>query len=166
MWGHNFGGSGKGAEETSMPVGDEDNLREQRFNRENFQVGHRSLFHLERELDATLQFENGDKSGSGLRVSQLWVTCILLGRLFREPMVLGRAVKMYARFQHHEIMRCMVKINDLEELAEPPLSGTLGASTSGPPKHEAMDMEERLGLQEEASLATQFIPGKAHTSHL
>ena len=104
------------------------------------------MFHLEWELDTTLQFEHGDGTSTGLRESQLWVTCILLGRLFRERLVLDRAVKMYARFQRCEIMRCMVKINDLEELAKPPLSGTLGASTSGPPKDEAMDMEESIGL--------------------
>ena len=92
--------------------------------------------------------------------------CILLGRLFREHLVLGHDVKMYARFQCHEIMRCMVKINDLEELAEPPLSGTLGTSTSSPPKDKAMDMEEIIGLQEEAKMAAQFNPGKSHTGHL
>jgi hypothetical protein len=91
---------------------------------------------------------------------------ILLGRLFKERLVLEQAVKMYARFQRLEIMRCMVKINDLEELAEPPLSGTLGASTSSTPKDNAMDVEESVGLQEEAKLATQFSPGKAHTGHL
>ena len=63
-------------------------------------------------------------------------------------------------------MRCMVKINDLEELAEPPLSGTLGASTSSNPKDDAMDMEESVELYEEAKLASQFSPGEAHTGHL
>ena len=59
---------------------------------------------------------------------------------------------MYARFQRHEIMRCMLKLNDLEELVEPPLGGTSGASTSGLPKDEAMDLDEGIGLQEEAKL--------------
>ena len=43
-------------------------------------------------------------------------------------------------------MRCMVKINDLEEKAEPLLSGTMGASTSGNPRDDAMDVEESVGL--------------------
>ena len=73
---------------------------------------------------------------------------------------------MYARFQRLEIMRCMVKINDLEEQVEPPLSGTLGASTSGTPKDDAMDVEESVGLQEEAKLAAQFSPGDAQAGHL
>lgn len=53
---------------------------------------------------------------------------------------------MYARFQRREIMRCMVKLNDLEELVEQPLGGTLGASTLGIPKDEAMDLDEGIGL--------------------
>lgn len=52
--GHNFGGSRKDLEETSMPLGDNDNLGEQWFNRENSQAEWRSLFRLERELDVTL----------------------------------------------------------------------------------------------------------------
>ena len=53
----------------------------------------------------------------------------------------------------------MVKINDLEEQAEPPLSGTLVTFTLGTLKDDAMDMEESMGLQEEARLAAQFSPG-------
>lgn len=34
-----------------------------------------------------------------------------------------------------------------------PLSGTMGASTSGNPRDDVMDVEESVGLQEEASLA-------------
>ena len=59
-------------------------------------------------------------------------------------------------------MRCMVKINDLEEQAEPPLSGTLGASTSGTSKGDTMDVEESVGLQEEARLVGQFSLGEVH----
>ena len=133
---------------------------------ESSQAEHRSLFHIEHELDATLQFKHGGGSGGRLRVSQLWVMHILLGRIFRECLVLGRAVKLYTRFQLYEIMRCMVKINDLEELAEPPLSGTLGASTSGPPKDKSMDVEESINLQEEAKLASKFSPGEANNGLL
>lgn len=81
------------------------------------------------------------------------MTRILLGWLFRERLVLGRAIKLYVRFQRREIMRCMVKINDLEELVEPPLGGTPDASTLGLPKDETMDMDESVGLQEEVKLA-------------
>ena len=57
-------------------------------------------------------------------------------------------MKLYARFQHRKIMRCMVKINDLEEQADPLLSGMLVDSTSGTPKDDAMGIEERVGLKE------------------
>ena len=59
-------------------------------------------------------------------------------------------------------MRCMVKLNDLEELAEPLLGGTPDASTSAPPKDVAMDLDEDDRLQEEANAATQFSPDEAN----
>ena len=59
-------------------------------------------------------------------------------------------------------MRCMVKLNDLEELVEPPLGGTPGSSTSGLPKDEVMHLDEGIELQEEAKLEAQFSPGKAN----
>ena len=49
---------------------------------------------------------------------------------------------MYAKFQQWEIMRCMVKMNDLEELADPLLGGTIGTSTLGLPKDVVMDLDE------------------------
>ena len=49
----------------------------------------------------------------------------------------------------------MVKINDLEEKAEPPLSGTMGASTSRN-RDDVMDVKESVGLRDEARLATHF----------
>ena len=39
-------------------------------------------------------------------------------------------------------MHCMVKLNDLEELAEPPMGGTSRDLTSTPPQEEAMDLDE------------------------
>ena len=71
-------------------------------------------------------------------------------------------MKLYSRFQRREIMRCMVKINDLEEQAELPLSGMLGDSTLGTSKGDVMDVKESMGLQEEARLAAHFSPGGAH----
>ena len=56
-------------------------------------------------------------------------------------------------------MRCMVKINDLEEKVEPLLSGMMGASTSGNPWDSAMEVEESVGLRDEARLAAHFSPG-------
>jgi hypothetical protein len=70
------------------------------------------------------------------------VTRILLGRLFKERLTLSQAVKSFEKFQHHEIMRGLVKLNELEEAAEPPLGGMPEASTSGLTKDEMQDLEE------------------------
>ena len=59
-------------------------------------------------------------------------------------------------------MRCMLKLNDLEELAEPPLGGTLRASTSAQSQDEAMAMEEEDGRLAEANDMAQFSLGDAN----
>lgn len=59
-------------------------------------------------------------------------------------------------------MHCMVKLNDLEELAKPSLGGTLGASTSTPPKDVVMDLDEEDRLQEEANEMAQFNLAEAN----
>ena len=59
-------------------------------------------------------------------------------------------------------MRCMVKLNDLEELAEPPLGETLGTLTSAPPKDDAMDLTEKEGRLVEANEMAQFSLGEAN----
>ena len=58
-------------------------------------------------------------------------------------------------------MRCMVKINDLEEKVEPPLSGVMGASSSGNPWDDAMEVKESVGLWDEANLVVHFSLGGA-----
>ena len=58
--------------------GGEANPGERWFNLETSPAERRALFHLEREMDATLLF----KYRGNRRASQLWVTRILLGRLF------------------------------------------------------------------------------------
>ena len=49
---------------------------------------------------------------------------------------------MYVHFQHREFMRSLVKINNLEEQAEPPLSDEVRASSSATYRGDAMDIEE------------------------
>lgn len=117
--GRSFGGFGKEAEDFSTMQGEEEDWGELSFKWENSQAKRRSLLYLERELDAVLHFEHGDDTGGDLKANPIWVTHILLGRLFREHQALGRAAKLFAQFQHSQIMRCMVKINKLEEKAEP-----------------------------------------------
>ena len=70
---------------------------------------------------------------------------ILLGRILRERTTLGRATKQYAKFQQLEIMRCMVKLNDLEDKAKPPLDGVPEASASALRRHEGMEMDAEAG---------------------
>ena len=53
---------------------------------------------------------------------------------------------MFAKFQRRDIMRCMVKLNDLEELVEPPLGGNSGISTSDLSKDMEMDLDESDAL--------------------
>ena len=58
-------------------------------------------------------------------------------------------------------MRGLVKLKDLEELTEPPLGGTLEATTSGSPKEEMLDLDVEDDIQEEENTEAQFSPGEA-----
>lgn len=97
---------------------------------------------LERELEATLIFKHSDDEDSGMKIQHVCITRILLGRLFRERKALGKAIKLYARFQRREFMCSLVKINDLEEQVELPLSSEVRASTSATYRGDEMDIEE------------------------
>ena len=159
--GRSDGGSSK-EHAFSTPLTEEaDEQGEAWFKQENSAM-ERSLMWLERELEAALNFEHMDGEDGGPRVNPIWITRILLGRQSRERQALGRAVKMYARFQRREFMRSLVKISDLEELAEPSLSGEMRASSSATYKGDAMDVDESVVLQEEARLAQQLSPGGGH----
>ena len=74
----------------------------------------------------------------------------MLGQLFRERLALEQAIKIFAKFQHYKIMRSLVNVKDLEELAEPSLGRASEASTSGPSKEELHDMEMEDALQDTA----------------
>lgn len=56
------------------------------------------MLRLERELEATLCFEHEDKDDVGPWSNLIWITRILLGRLLKECQVLGKVVKLFARF--------------------------------------------------------------------
>lgn len=101
-----------------------------------------------------------EHSGSQ-RASQLWVTRIFLGRLFRERLTLGREVKSFAKFQRHEIMRGLVKLNELEEVAEPPLGNMPEASTLGLPKDEMQDLEEEDTTLEDDGEEARYSLGES-----
>lgn len=92
-------------------------LAENCFHAENTASDHRILASLEQELQVAFRFEDGN----GRPLNSVWVVCILLGRLLCERTMLGRVIKQFAKFERREIMRGMVKLNELEDMAEPPL---------------------------------------------
>ena len=96
-------------------------------------------------METTLLFEHG----GSCRASPLWVTRILLGRLFRERLSLGRVVKSFAKFQRREMMRGLVKLNELEDVAEPSLGGNKETTVSRLPRDEPLDMEAEDAALEE-----------------
>ena len=71
-------------------------------------------------------------------------------------MALGHAIKKYAKFQCREIMRCIVKLNDLEDMVEHPLDGVPEALSSAMRQNELMDIEVEVGRQVGANNTTQF----------
>ena len=127
------------------------------FIMENSPVERRALSTLEKELEATLLFEHGGE----YRANPHWVTRILLGKLFRERLSLGRAVKSFAKFQDREMMWGLVKLNALEEVVEPPLGGNQERSVSRLPRDEPMDMEAEDAVLEEVEDDAQFSPGES-----
>ena len=92
--GRGLGGTGKDTEEVNSSTRDEISSGEHWFNQETSSAERRAMFQLERELETTLKFEHG----GGQQASPLWVTRILLGRLFKEQLALGHVVKVYAKF--------------------------------------------------------------------
>lgn len=91
----NVGNSEKAEAEGSHGGGWEMSSGECWFTMETSPAERQALFRLEKELEATLLFEHG----GDCRASPLWVTRILLGRLFHERLSLGRVVKLFAKFQ-------------------------------------------------------------------
>ena len=114
-----MGNSEKAEAEGSQGGGREMSPGEHWFTMETSPAERRVLFRLEKELEATLLFEHG----GSCRANPLSVTRILLGRLFRERLSLGRAVKSFAKLLCREMMRGLVKLNELEDVTEPSLGG-------------------------------------------
>lgn len=55
-------------------------------------------------------------------------------------------------------MRCMVKLNDLEDMVEPPLDGVPEASCSTMRQNEEIDMEAEAGRRAGATNTAHFSP--------
>ena len=84
---------GKNVEDVQSREIGEATLAESCYNAENTTTDRRILARLERELQATFRFEDGN----GRSVNSLWVVHILLGRLLHERIALGRAIKKFAK---------------------------------------------------------------------
>lgn len=88
------------------------------------------------------------------------MTRILLRRLFQERLSLGRAVKSYTKFQRLEMMRGLVKLNKLEEVAEPLLGDPPEVSSSRLPRDDPRDLDADDATLEEEGEEAWFRPGK------
>ena len=86
----------------------------------------RTIANLEKTMQVALSFTGRGEEPD----NSPWIVYILLGRMIRERSVIGRAIKSLAKFQHREIMRGLVKLGDLEDLADPPLLGSLATPLS------------------------------------
>lgn len=98
-------------------------LVENCYTTENLVGECRVIANLEKEMQDAFNFvvrrEESDNA--------IWIDRILLGRMIQERMTIGRAIKSLAKFQHREIMRRLVKLGDLEDIAEPPLHGSMAS---------------------------------------
>ena len=67
--------------------------------------------------------------------------CILLGFLFRKRLALGWTVKAFAKHYQKEVMHILVKIQDLVDLAEPPLGVLSTTTSSSQMRNEEMELD-------------------------
>lgn len=153
-WRPSMGNQEKAEADSSHGGGREMSPGECWFTMENSSAERRALLRLEKELEATLLFEHRGEYGA----SPHWVIRILLGRLFRERLSLGRAVKSFAKFQRRKMMRGLVKLNELEDVVEPLLGDNQERSVSRLPRDEPMNMEAEDAVLEEAEDDARFNP--------
>ena len=137
---------------------DEEDLGERRFHQENSRAEIHTLSCLEDDLNSTLLFEHG----GGQRASELWLTRILLGHLSRERTTLGKAMEVFVKLQRRDIMRNMVKLHNLVDLAEPPWKSMGDTPSTSQPCEEAMELDEALENQDEEATKPPTIPGEAN----
>ena len=94
--------------------------------------------------------------------NSIWIVRILLGRLIRERTFIGQAIKLFVKFQHREIMRGMVKLNDLEDMAEPPLHGSMRVLLENQRLQGGNDMDMDAGENWGAPSIGYFGPEGSH----
>ena len=114
---------------------------------------------LEGELNSTLLFEHGGRQPT----STLWVSHILLGRLLRERLALGQTVKVFSKHYCKEVMRSLVKIQDLVDLVEPPLGGLSVSTLDGQQWSEEIELDAE---EEEPDQNVQDDPNSSSEANI
>lgn len=75
---------------------------------------------------------------------------------------MGQTVKVFAKHYRKEVMRGLVKIQDLVDLAEPPLGGLSAATSTGQRRSEDMELDVEEEESEQNAQDTPDIPGEAN----
>lgn len=82
--GRSDGGSSREHAFSKLLMEELDNQGEAWFKQENSAAERQSMLRLERDMEAALNFEHSDGEDRVPKVHPIWITHILLGRLFRE----------------------------------------------------------------------------------
>lgn len=77
-------------------------------------------------------------------------------------MELGKVVEVFAKLQQRNIMRSMVKLHDLVDLAKPPWRGMVEVSSSGLPRDKSMELDKAMGNQDEEAVEASASLGEAN----
>jgi hypothetical protein len=101
-------------------------LAKQCFVAKNSAEERRIMVNLEKNMQAALSFARGGEEPD----NSPWIIRILLGRMIRERTEIGKAIKALEKFQRREVMRGLVKLGDLEDLADPPSLGSYTTPSS------------------------------------
>ena len=71
-------------------------------------------------------------------------------------------MEVFAKLQWRDIIRSMVKLHDLVDLAEPLWIDMAEASSSGLPRDESMELDEAMGNRDEEAAEAPANPGEAN----
>ena len=128
------------------------------FRHENSIKETRAFMRLEGELNATLLFEHGGRQSASL----LWIACILLGHLFREQLALGWTMKVFSKHYPKDVMRTLVKIQDLVDLVEPPMEGISASTSAGQWWSDEMELDANEEEPKKNAQDAPDSPGEAN----
>ena len=75
---------------------------------------------------------------------------------------LGKVEEVFAKLQRRDIMRTMVKLHDLVDLAKPPWRGMAKVLMLGMERDESMELDEDIGNHDEEVANALTSPGEAN----